>query len=95
MTINNITGNIEDAAGNKTDLSKINISNVVTGQINEIVKENESNSNSNKNEGVLEKLPFKLPYTGSVAFWIIIASVGVGATIAGVSYIVRKKHYIK
>lgn len=93
MTINNITGNIEDAAGNKTDLSKINISNVVTGQINEIVKENESNSN--KNEGVLEKLPFKLPYTGSVAFWIIIASVGVGATIAGVSYIVRKKHYIK
>ena len=43
----------------------------------------------------LEKLPFKLPYTGSVAFWIIIASVGVGATIAGVSYIVRKKHYIK
>ena len=57
------------------------------------VKENESNSN--KNEGVLEKLPFKLPYTGSVAFWIIIASVGVGATIAGVSYIVRKKHYIK
>ena len=59
----------------------------------EIVKENESNSN--KNEGVLEKLPFKLPYTGSVAFWIIIASVGVGATIAGVSYIVRKKHYIK
>ena len=48
-----------------------------------------------KNEGVLEKLPFKLPYTGSVAFWIIIASVGVGATIAGVSYIVRKKHYIK
>ena len=49
MTINNITGNIEDAAGNKTDLSKINISNVVTGQINEIVKENESNSNSNKN----------------------------------------------
>lgn len=95
MTINNITENIEDAAGNKTDLSKINISNVVTGQINEIVKENESNSNSNKNEGVLEKLPFKLPYTGSVAFWIIIASVGVGATIAGVSYIVRKKHYIK
>lgn len=95
MTINNITGNIEDAAGNKTDLSKINISNVVTGQINEIVKEKESNSNSNKNEGVLEKLPFKLPYTGSVAFWIIIASVGVGATIAGVSYIVRKKHYIK
>lgn len=95
MTINNITGNIEDVAGNKTDLSKINISNVVTGQINEIVKENESNSNSNKNEGVLEKLPFKLPYTGSVAFWIIIASVGVGATIAGVSYIVRKKHYIK
>lgn len=93
MTSNNITGNIEDAAGNKTDLSKINISNVVTGQINEIVKENESNSN--KNEGVLEKLPFKLPYTGSVAFWIIIASVGVGATIAGVSYIVRKKHYIK
>lgn len=93
MTINNITGNIEDAAGNKTDLSKINISNVVTGQINEIVKEKESNSN--KNEGVLEKLPFKLPYTGSVAFWIIIASVGVGATIAGVSYIVRKKHYIK
>lgn len=95
MTINNITGNIEDAAGNKTDLSKINISNVVTGQINEIVKENKSDSNSNKNEGVLEKLPFKLPYTGSVAFWIIIASVGVGATIAGVSYIVRKKHYIK
>lgn len=95
MTINNITGNIEDAAGNKTDLSKINISNVVTGQINEIVKEKESNSNSNKNEGVLEKLPFKLPYTGSVAFWIIIASVGVGATIAVVSYIVRKKHYIK
>ena len=158
MTINNITGNIEDAAGNKTDLSKVNISNVISGEINEIVKQDDNNGNDNKDDNNKDnngndnkddnnkdnngnnnnddenkenngnnnktdnkesnsdknnsnninannknnvnnsnnvKYSGKLPYTGSVAFWIIIASVGVGATIAGVSYIVRKKHYIK
>lgn len=107
ISINGLSGNISDIAGNATELDHIeqlpeitvtNVKNDSNDDDSQDLSKESEDSNKDEGKGKTDekdagKYSGILPKTGATALGIIFSCVGIGAITSGISYMIKRKKY--